>query len=283
MNSTIKPVTLHNPFKRKQQRRASTGTYNHDDAFQLEQNYHHANQNNNNTNNTNNNNTSSFPKQLELLQGQVEDGEQQHATNQSAWQRDLSTLQAQADQSNKASQRAQQRMEWLEEELQIVIVASNQQQQDDDDDNDDDDDSQEVPPSNNNNNNNVIVWQAQRDYLEQRMQELVLKNQRLTSQVDDDDDNVDLEEQVNELEQQQQQEQQYRELLGKCQDRAQQYEEQVHVLQTQVGRQEETRDSYRTEWARRIEALELENVELRRYQLIQGFMHQTVLSQTLEP
>jgi hypothetical protein len=44
----------------------------------------------------------------------------------------------------------------------IVIVASNKQQQHQDDD----DDSQEVPPSN---NNIVVIWQAQRDHLEQRM------------------------------------------------------------------------------------------------------------------
>jgi hypothetical protein len=109
---------------------------------------------------------------------------------------------------------------------------------------DDDDDSQEVPPSN---NNVVVVWQAQQDHLEQRMQELLQKNQRLTSQVDDDD--VDHEEKVNELEQQQvrelqQQErrqveqqaiQHYRELC-EWKVRAQRYERKVKVLQTQVGR-----------------------------------------------
>jgi hypothetical protein len=145
-----------------------------------------------------------------------------------------------------------------------MVASSNQQQHQDDDDDDKEEevDSQVVVPS------NVYVWQAQRDHLEQRMQELVQENQRLTSQVD-----VDLEEKVNELEQQVEVLEQERQVeqgihdreLCDWKDRAQRYGQKVKALQTQVGRQEETRDSYRTELARRIEVLEVENVELRGY------------------
>jgi hypothetical protein len=187
-----------------------------------------------------------YQTQIEMLENAQKESQQQQVQRQATSQRERKQLFVQNQELQTKLEEAQRRVEWLEQQLQQQqqqqqLLAAQQAATAYDSDDDGYENNARNTTSTTSNNNSELLSQSR-----------IIQEQ--------------LEQSIIELKQDQEMENmlQCRQIL-EWKQRSRQYQQELELAQRQLSNQQAMRDSYRLEWARRIEQLELTNQELEQH------------------